>query len=348
MARTQISRPVTDSISSTKSRTAVVLVNLGTPTAPTPAAVRRYLAEFLSDPRVVDTPRWLWWPLLHGVILRIRPRRSAHAYASIWTADGSPLLVHSRALAARLGDAMSVDNVRVELAMRYGEPALDSVLAKLRDEGFQRLLILPLYPQYAGASTGSVLDAATRALPSGTSPAWRAVHDYHDDPAYIDALATSIEAHWQQHDRTARLLLSYHGLPQRHVDRGDPYLTQCTATTQRLRERLGLDENQLTMSFQSRVGREVWLGPDTETVLTQWAAGGVGEVQVVCPGFAVDCLETLEEIAIRYREAFLAAGGARFEYIPALNDSDAHVHALRDLIRRFLGDWDKEASRAGA
>lgn len=339
---------MTDSMPSAKPRTSVVLVNLGTPAAPTSAAVRRYLAEFLSDPRVIDIPRWLWWPILHGVILRIRPPRSARAYASIWTTAGSPLLVHSRALASRLGAVFAAEDVRVELAMRYGEPALGAVLGKLRNEGFERVLILPLYPQYAGASTGTVLDVVARTLPAGEVPRWRCVHDYHDDAGYIDALAASVEAHWQRHGRAPRLLLSYHGLPQRQVDRGDPYFAQCSVTTQRLRERLGLDENQLTMSFQSRVGPAAWLGPDTENVLVQWAAGGVGEVQVLCPGFAVDCLETLEEVSIRYREQFIAAGGKRFEYVPALNDSDSHVRALSALARRQLDDWHQELSRAGA
>lgn len=325
----------------------VILVNLGTPKSPTIVDVRRYLAEFLSDTRVIDTPRWLWWPILHGVILRIRPRRSARAYASIWTEEGSPLLVHSEALATRLREAFAAEGTRVELTMRYGEPSLEELLTRLRAEGSGRLLILPLYPQYAGASTGSVLDVVTRSL-SSSSLQHHCVHDYHDDAGYIDALATSVETHWQQRGRTTRLLASYHGLPQRYVDAGDPYLKQCETTTHLLRERLGLDENQLTMSFQSRVGREVWLGPDTETVLTQWAAGGVREVQVLCPGFAVDCLETLEEIAIRYREQFIAAGGQRFDYIPALNDSDAHVRALRALIHHHLAEWQRESPHAGA
>ncbi len=323
---------------------AVVLVNLGTPAAPTISAVRRYLAEFLSDPFVIDAPRWLWWPILHGVILRIRPGRSARAYASIWTPDGSPLLVNSRALTERVRETLAPQGLRVELAMRYGEPVLAATLTRLRAEGFSRILVLPLYPQYAGASTGSVLDAAARAMPPRT---WRGIRDYHDDGGYIDALAASVETHWQQHGRSERLLLSYHGLPQRQVDRGDPYLAQCTTTTRLLGERLGLDENQLTMSFQSRVGREVWLGPDTETVLTQWAAGGVRDVQVLCPGFAVDCLETLEEIAIRYREQFFATGGTRFDYIPALNDSATHAQALANLIQQHLAVWQQEALDAG-
>jgi len=328
------------------SETTVVLVNLGTPVAPTPAAVRHFLAEFLSDPRVIDVPRWLWWPVLHGVILRIRPRRTARAYASIWTEAGSPLLVYSRALAERMRELLASEGIRVELAMRYGEPSLETALQRLRDDGVGKTLVLPLYPQYAGASTGSVLDVARAATQTASS--WRCIHDYHDDGGYIDALALSVETHWQQYGRTARLLVSYHGLPQRHVEAGDPYLTQCETTTRLLRERLGLDENQLTMSFQSRVGREVWLGPDTETVLMQWAAGGVRGVQVLCPGFAADCLETLEEVALRYRDAFLAAGGTRFEYIPALNDSDAHVQALANLVRQHLAEWQKELPHADA
>ena len=329
-------------------RIGVLLVNLGTPAAPTAGAVRRYLAEFLSDPRVIETPRWLWWPILHGVILRLRPARSARAYASIWTAQGSPLLVYSQALAQQLRANFAGENLRVELAMRYGEPGLDAAIARLHAEGVRRLLILPLYPQYSAASTGSAFDAATRALQRlRWPPELRFINDYHDDPNYIGALAASVQDHWRDHGRAQRLLLSFHGLPQRCIAAGDPYFDQCQATASLLRERLGLGTDEIAVSFQSRVGREPWLQPYTDELLQRWPHENLRHVQVLSPGFAVDCLETLEEIAIRYREQFLAAGGERLDYIPALNDGAAHVRALADLIRRHSQGWPESRSTTG-
>ncbi|HEY8010320.1 MAG TPA: ferrochelatase [Rudaea sp.] len=320
----------------------VLLVNLGTPTAPTTAAVRRYLAEFLSDPRVIETSRWLWWPILHGVILRVRPARSARAYASIWTPQGSPLRVQSEALTAALQEDLIRRGtpVKVALAMRYGEPALAPAIAALQAAGVRRLLVLPLYPQFSAASTGSAFDATARALTRlRWPPELRFVNDYHDDTNCIDALATSVREYWREHGRAQRLLLSFHGLPQRCVDAGDPYFDQCQTTARLLRERLELNEDEMAVSFQSRVGREPWLQPYTDELLRRWPAENLRRVQVLCPGFAVDCLETLEEIALRYRETFLAAGGERLDYIPALNDSAAHVRALSALIRRHASGW---------
>jgi len=329
-------------------KTAVLLVNLGTPEAPTATAVRRYLAEFLSDPRVIETPRWLWWPILHGVILRIRPARSAHAYSSIWTEQGSPLLVHSRELAAKLCDVFAPDSVRVELGMRYGNPSVRETIARLHAEGVRRLLVLPLYPQYSAASTGSAFDAVTRALQAlRWPPELRFINDYHDDTRYVDALAASVQAYWRDHGRAQKLLLSFHGLPRRCIDRGDPYLDHCLATAQRLRARLDLGEEECALSFQSRVGREVWIQPYTEELLDRWPGEGVRRIQILCPGFAADCLETLEEIAIRGRARFIAAGGESLEYIPALNAERTHVDMLAALIRRHLQGWMKEA-HAGA
>ena len=328
-------------------KTAVLLVNLGTPDAPTATAVRRYLAQFLSDPRVIETPRWLWWPILHGVILRVRPARSAHAYSSIWTEQGSPLLVHSLALTAKLRDVFPVGGVRVELAMRYGNPPLGETIARLHAEGVRRLLVLPLYPQYSAASTGSAFDAATQALQAlRWPPELRFVNDYHDDARYINALAASVRAHWQRSGRAQKLLLSFHGLPQRCIDRGDPYLDQCRATGRLLHAELGLSEDECALSFQSRVGREIWIQPYTEELLDRWPGEGIRRIQVLCPGFAADCLETLEEIAIRDRARFLAAGGESLDYIPALNADAAHVDALAALIRRHLQGWP-EGTHAG-
>ncbi len=328
--------------------TAVLLLNLGTPAAPTPAAVRRYLAEFLGDQRVIDYPRWLWLPLLHAVILNLRPQRSARAYAKIWTAQGSPLLVQSTALAERLTDVCTGDGVRVALAMRYGEPATDRVIDRLLSDGVRRLLVLPLYPQYSATSTAAALDAVFAALGrQRVLPQLRTIADYHAEPEYIRALAASVEDFWKAHGRGARLLLSFHGIPERYVRLGDPYLQQCLTTARLLRERLNLSAEFLVTSFQSRVGRERWLMPYTDEVLAQFASAGVEHVQVLCPGFAVDCLETLEEIEIRGREQFLAAGGKRLDYVPALNDTTAHVQLLHGLIKRHTYDWQDNGAHAG-
>lgn len=324
-------------------QTAVLLVNLGTPEAPTAKAVRPYLAEFLGDPRVIDYPRWLWWLILHGVILRVRPARSAHAYQRIWTPQGSPLRVGSEALTERLREKLAqlcAGPVRVELAMRYGQPSVTSQIARLQREGVRHLLILPLYPQYSATSTGSVIDAVADAMRAlRWPPELRLINDYHDDPAHIEALARSIEHWWAANGRGERLLLSFHGIPERYVRSGDPYHQQCLATAQALRQRLALDEGQLVVSFQSRVGREQWLQPYTDGTVRALAAQGVKRLDVACPGFAVDCLETLEEIAMQNREFFLAAGGEDLRYIPALNDSPDQVDSLAALVMRHGGGW---------
>ena len=331
--------------------TVVLLVNLGTPDAPTPAAVRRYLAEFLSDRRVIDTPRWLWLPILYGIILSIRPRRSARAYASIWTGQGSPLRVYSQSLADQLDGALraaSAERVRVVLAMRYGKPAIAATLDRLRAEGMRRLLVLPLYPQYSATSTGTVFDEVTSALQRMRwPPEVRFIGDYHADAGYIAALAGSVERFRNRHGR-AKLLLSFHGIPQRYVRSGDPYFDQCQVTAQRLRERLGAGTDEVLVAFQSRVGREAWLQPYTEDLLRELPATGVRRLQVLCPGFAVDCLETLEEIALRDRELFLESGGEQLEYIPALNDGADHVALLLNLIRSDLGNWLPADAAGGA
>jgi ferrochelatase len=331
---------------------AVVLVNLGTPSAPTTSAVRRYLRQFLSDPRVIEQPRWLWWLILNGVILRLRPARSARAYASIWSEAGSPLLVYSRALAEALGRSLQVqtgDRVQVHLAMTYGEPALPDVLRRLVDDGQRRVLVLPLYPQYSATSTGAVFDALAETVKTlRWPPELRTIGDYHDQPAHIEALARSVERHWAQHGRAERLLLSFHGIPQRYVAAGDPYAAQCRATAQRLAARLGLDADAWCVSFQSRVGREEWLRPYTDQILEELAKSGVESIQVLCPAFAVDCLETLEEIAVENRERFLHAGGRRYEYIAALNDGDDQVAALSELVLRHIQGWLPAAPPAAA
>ena len=321
----------------------VVLVNLGTPTAPTPKAVRRYLAEFLSDPRIVERPRWLWKLILHGVILRVRPARSAALYQKIWTPQGSPLLTGTAALAEAVQAALKQQRpgpIVVRHAMRYGDPSVGSVLRELSQAGLRRLLVLPLFPQYSATTTASVLDAVGAELARWRwVPELRFVADYHADPRYIEALALGVEAYWQQHGRAQKLVLSFHGIPKRYVNAGDPYFCQCQATARSLRERLDLSEGDVVVSFQSRVGREPWLMPYTDHVLEAMPREGTTHVQVLCPGFAVDCLETLEEIAITNRERFLAAGGEQLEYIPALNAGASHVAALTELILRHGQGW---------
>ena len=327
----------------------VLLVNLGTPDAPTARAVRPYLAEFLGDPRVIEYPRWLWWLVLHGIILRIRPARSAHAYARVWTPEGSPLRVGSEKLAAalqaRLGQA-AAGPVRIALAMRYGKPSVREQVAQMQAEGVRRLLVLPLYPQYSGTSTGSVIDAVADTFKQlRWPPELRVINDYHDDAGHIDALAQSIQRWWASHGRGDKLLLSFHGIPQRYVASGDPYLQQCQATARLLRERLQLDETQLLVSFQSRVGREPWLQPYTDEIVKRLAREGVKRLDVACPGFAVDCLETLEEIAMQNAEFFTEAGGEALRYIPALNDSEEQVASLAALILRHSQGWPEFSSR---
>lgn len=320
--------------------TAVLLINLGTPLAPTPVAVRRYLAQFLSDRRVIDYPRWLWLPLLYGVILRLRPRRSARAYAKIWTPQGSPLLVNSRALATKLAVEFRKRGIRVDSAMTYGEPAVADAVRNLLADGVRRILLLPLYPQYSATSTAAAFDAVFAALRAERRmPEVRSIADYHAEPGYIDALAASVKKYWLTHGRGERLLLSFHGIPERYADAGDPYREQCLTTARLLHARLGVSESEMAVAFQSRVGRERWLAPYTDTALKQFAQSGLRHVQVLCPGFAVDCLETLEEIAISGGEQFLAAGGQRLDYIPALNAADSHVHLMANLVQRHTHGW---------
>jgi len=323
--------------------TGVLLVNLGTPAAPTKKAVRRYLAQFLSDPRIVEFPRWLWRLILHGVILRVRPARSAALYAKIWTAQGSPLLTGTTALAEGVQNALKAERpgpILVRHAMRYGDPSIGSALRELAAAGVRRLLVVPLFPQYSGTTTASVLDAVGAELARWRwVPELRFVADYHDDARYIEALACSVEAHWQRQGHAERLVLSFHGIPQRYFRAGDPYFCQCQATARRLRERLDLREEDVVVCFQSRVGKQAWLTPYTEEVLSALPGQGVRHVQVLCPGFAVDCLETLEEIALGNRARFLAAGGTQFEYIPALNAGEDHVAALVELILRHGQGW---------
>lgn len=321
----------------------VLLTNLGTPQAPTPAAVRRYLAEFLWDPRVVEQPRWLWWLVLHGIILRLRPGKVARNYARIWTEQGSPLLTIGQAQASALQaqlEAAHPGRFRVSLAMRYGEPSIRAGLEALQAAGARRLLVLPLYPQYSATTTGSTFDAVSATLQGWRwLPELRFLTEYHDNPGYIQALAASIREHWQQHGQAEILLFSFHGLPERYFRAGDPYFCECHKTGRLLAEALELAPEQWRVTFQSRFGREPWLQPYTDHTLQELAGSGRRHVQVVCPGFSADCLETLEEINEENRAIFLAAGGEQFGYIPALNTRPDHIAMLQELVETTSRDW---------
>jgi len=341
----------------TPEKLGVLLVNTGTPDAPGPAAVRRFLAEMLADPRLVELPRWLWLPVLHGVILRLRPRRSARAYASIWTPEGSPQLVLARRLAAALQARLAEEAgqpVAVELGMNYGNPSIATAMDRLRLAGCTRLLVLPLFPQYAAVVTGSVFDRVTAELRRWRSlPELRFVRDYHDSPRYIAALGQSVEAHFAAHGRPDHLLMSFHSMPREFVERGDPYEVQVHRSAQLLADALGLASDQWSLSFQSRFGFQEWLRPYTVDAVASLARGGVRRLAVVCPGFAVDCLESLEEVAIELPGHFSAQGGVTLDYIPALNDASAHVACLAELACRHAAGWGPNArvvtlSRSGA
>jgi ferrochelatase len=326
--------------------TGILLCNLGTPDAPTAAAVRRYLREFLSDPRVVEIPRALWLPLLYGVILPLRSGKSAAKYASVWSAEGSPLAVHTARQAARLQESLILQghDVRVRHAMRYGNPSMASQLDALKADGCDRILVLPAYPQYSGTTTASIFDAVgawgerTRSLPE-----LRFVNRYHDDPGYIGALAARIEAHWQANGSPDHLVLSFHGVPERTLHLGDPYHCECHKTARLLATRLGLSKGQWTLTFQSRFGKAKWLEPYTEPTLVALAQRGLARVDVACPGFTSDCLETLEEIGMEARTAFLTAGGKAFHAIECLNADPAWIDALAAIAVRHLAGWPSRA-----
>lgn len=326
----------------------VLIVNLGTPEAATPAAVRRYLGEFLSDPRVVEVPRALWWPILHGFILRFRPPRSAAAYQKIWTEDGSPLLIHSQDIANSVSQHLSPrfsGAVNVELGMSYGQPSIGSALNRLYEHGARRIVCLPLYPQYSGTTTGSVFDAVTTALGRRRwVPEFRFINHYHDARGYVAAQAQNIHEYWGQHGRGSKLLFSFHGVPLDTLLNGDPYHCHCQKTARLIAESLELADEEWLITFQSRVGRAEWLRPYTDETIIELGSKGTERVDVVCPGFAADCLETLEEIAMQNAEFFTAAGGGTLNYIPALNARDDHVAFLTRLIEKHVGGWPESST----
>ena len=317
----------------------ILLVNSGTPASLATRDVRAFLAGLLGDPRVVELPRWLWLPILHGIILRVRPRASAKKYAAIWTPQGSPLSVYSEALRAGLEESLRSSSTPVALAMLYtGGDTVPVAIESLRRAGAEHITVLPMFPQYCGATTGAVFDQVTDALRAlRHAPSLSFVSDYHDATAYVEALAASVRDHRAQHPEDAHLLMSFHGIPERYVARGDPYRLQCERTATLLAQSLGLTAGQWTLSFQSRFGADRWLQPYTIETVAALARRGVKNLQVMCPGFAADCLETLEEIGMENRDAFLAAGGGHYQYIPALNARADHVAAIQAVISRTSG-----------
>jgi ferrochelatase len=316
-------------------RPLLLLVNLGTPEAPTAPAIRRYLGQFLSDRRVVEIPRWLWLPILYLLILPFRAPKLAKKYQAIWTAGGSPLLAFSRALAEAV--QKELPEVDVRLAMRYGEPSIGEQLRQAAARGARRIAVLPLYPQYSASTTATVHDAVNDELARWRRrPALSLLSDYHLDEAWLDALADSVRAHWAAKGRGAKLVLSFHGLPKAQDLAGDPYARQCQASAKALAQKLGLGPHEWMLTFQSRFGRAEWLQPYTDVTLSVLAREGLRRVDVLCPGFAADCLETLEEIAVENADVFRAAGGETLNYIPALNAGEAHARALAGIARREL------------
>lgn len=328
-------------------RTAVLLCNLGTPDEPTAPAVRRYLAEFLGDHRVVEIPRLVWMAILHGIILRVRPAKSAAKYASIWTDEGSPLKVWTSKQAQALQAAFNASGeaVTVRYAMRYGNPSIASQLDTLKAEGHTRILMLPAYPQYSGTTTASVFDAVYHwGLRSRVLPEFRFINHYHDYPVYIEALAERVRTHWATHGQAERLVMSFHGVPERTLHLGDPYHCECYKTARLLGEALGLSKAQYSVTFQSRFGKAKWLEPYTEPTLISLAEQGVKRVDLICPGFTSDCLETLEEISQEAREAYLHAGGETFHYISCLNDSATWVSGMYELCQSHMGGWQRQTA----
>lgn len=318
-------------------------MNLGSPNAPTPSAVRRYLAQFLSDPRVIEANRFIWWFALHGVILRIRPAKAAKSYQKVWTANGSPLVhisqLQTLAIQKELG-ARYQGEIVTQLAMTYGNPSIKSGLETLREAGVQRLLVLPLYPQYSATTTAAVFDQVTRVLQSWRRlPELRIINQYHDNPDYITALANSIKKQWSENQRSELLLFSFHGIPQRFINNGDPYFDHCQTTTRLVAEELGLQDDEWKLVFQSRFGSEPWLEPYCSVTLQELPKAGVKNVDVICPGFAADCLETLEEIKMENKELFIEAGGKTFNYIPCLNNNNNHIDALCNILSTHMSGW---------
>lgn len=318
------------------SKTAILLTNLGTPDALDKASVKRFLKQFLSDPRVVEIPRPIWWLILNGIILPIRSGKTLQGYSRIWGEKGSPLLTYTQMQQSALQSMLGKDTT-IAMAMRYGNPSFEAVVGKLLKDGFRRIIVLPLYPQNSATTTATSFYHLTDVLAKRRDlPSIHFIDNYHDHPAYIEALAKSVKRHWQDSGQQHHLLMSFHGLPQVNVDKGDPYYDQCLKTADLLAKALELDESGWSLSFQSRFGKQVWLKPYTADVLEALVGKGIKSVDVICPGFAADCLETLDEIKIEYRHLFIEQGGKDFNYIPALNDDAAHIEMMRALLQPYL------------
>ena len=324
-------------------RVGVLITNLGTPDEPTTPALRRYLDQFLSDPRVIELPRLLWWLILHGIVLRTRPKKSAEGYRSVWSEEGSPLLVHTKGQSEGLKQRLQFrygQNIEVAYAMRYGNPSIESAIEDLQRRGVRQLLVLPMYPQYSASTTGSTFDALSKDFQQRRwLPDLRFISHYHDFEPYIEAVARKIERYWEENGRPDMLVLSYHGVPKRYLLNGDPYHCECHKTTRLLTRRLGLREGEYMTTFQSRFGNEEWLQPYTDETMKSLPGQGVKRVHVVCPGFSSDCLETIEEIDEENREYFMEAGGEDFHYIPALNSDEDHIDMITTLVEKHLQGW---------
>lgn len=323
------------------SKVGILLCNLGTPQAPTAKALRSYLREFLSDPRVVEIPRIIWWFILNLIILPLRPAKSAKLYQQVWTEQGSPLLTYSQAQLEKLQQTMLADNknqhLLFALGMRYGQPSIDNAIAQLIEQGAEQIIVLPLYPQYCGATTGSTFDAVADTLKKYRKvPQLTFINQYQQNPLYIQALCSSIEQHIAQHGQPEKILFSYHGTPEYYRDQGDPYYYHCQQTTAAVQQQLQLKDEQFEICFQSRFGKTPWLKPYADDLLNSLPEQGTKNIAVICPGFAADCLETIEEIAQEGKETFLAAGGESYHYIPALNTDQQHIDALINIVERYI------------
>lgn len=326
----------------------VLITNLGTPEAPTPRAIRKYLAEFLWDPRVVEIPRPIWWLILHGIILRTRPRAKSGDYKKVWTDEGSPLLVISKqqrdALQIKLSELLP-GPVKVELAMRYGKPSISSALENLKTQGARRILLFPLYPQYSASTTASTFDAVAKVfMKHRWMPELRMINNYGSDEGYINACVTQIQNHWEKNSQSQKLVFSFHGLPKRNLELGDPYHCECHQTARLIAEKLNLKESQWKLTFQSRFGRAEWMQPYTIKTMEELPGEGVKSIDVFCPGFSADCIETLEEISLENRDVFMKAGGESFSYIPALNAEMAHIDALTNIVMKHTQGWPETST----
>ena len=333
-----------------KKKIGVLIVNLGTPDEPTTSAVRRYLAEFLSDPRIVEIPRVIWWLILNLIVLNLRPQKSKDLYKKIWTKEGSPLLVISNNIVNKIKQSANISNrkdIMIDLAMRYGNPSIDRALNNFQNNNIDKLLILPMFPQYSAATTASIFDKVTKIIGTWRNmPDIRFLSTYHDNPCYISACANKVSEFWKENTRSKKLVFSFHGLPQVNLHKGDPYHCYCHKTARKIAENLKLTKDEYIVTFQSRFGKQVWLQPYTDEVLKDLAEGGIDSVDVFCPGFLCDCLETLEEINMQSRENYILSGGKSFNYIPALNDSDDNIKSQVEIILKETSGWDNQTSNS--